>query len=479
MKQEKSRDAMIPARRHASALCTAFEQAVALNPESVAIQQGTSTMSYGQALDRIQERARTLASAEVVRIALCLSRGPEVVLWQLSAARTGSTFAVLDPAWPMPRIALAAEHSCAQWLVGDASFDFSAYGWKPVGRKEGVCQTWRSTKHEPGEGHWEGASHVFFSSGSSGEPKSVHLEAHPVVEVALAQARLLGIGQGSRCAWALSPGFDASLSDVYSCLLSGATLLPFSGKTSQVKTLAEFLNQTKATHVDLPPALLGAIDPTTLESLQCVVFGGELAGRHAAKAWRDADKRVFNAYGPTEASICTHMAMTDDEWEPDMIGIPLPGVEARIYGQSSWRFPEPGMRGELAIMGEHVALGYGNRKLSTERFGQLEGQRLFKTGDVFSVDERGRLRFSGRIDRQFKNAGALVSPEEIEASALSSGCSQAKVHVESGRIHLTYCGTIGAAQLMASLACALPKHMLPHRMSRVDQLASGPTGKSL
>ena len=457
------------------ALHAAFLESSALHGARPALESSAGALSYLDVAAACSERSEMISGQGRHVVALCMSRSAEAALWQLACSKAGQPFAPLDPEWPEERLAECLSRLAARWVVSGAEMDLSRLGFSLA-------------KHCAGFRLWERQSaaaaeidgsvgHVFFSSGSTGRPKAILLRGAPVIDVARAQALRLGIDSSSRCAWLLSPAFDASLSDIYSCWTSGACLIPFEDRATRVKSLARFLRDARCTHADVPPSMLAALDPQRLPELRCVVFGGELAKLAEVERWREAGKRLFNAYGPTEATVCTHMAEALAGWEPNIVGEALDGVACKVFSDGSWRDPEPGLRGELGIMGDHLAVGYDDPALTAARFLNEPLGRLYRTGDLFLFGRDGTARYVGRLDRQFKRSGALACPEEIEAAAISAGCAEARLSISGRRLILDYAGPVSAPELLAELARRLPSHLVPNEARRRESLPRGSTGK--
>lgn len=316
-------------------------------------------------------------------------------------------------------------------------------------------------------------SHILFSSGSSGKPKGIKLAQEPVVNVVLQQAKKVNIEHNKICAWLLSPAFDASLSDIYSCLLTGATLHVCTFSQNKIKTLIDYLVKHKITHSDISPALFGLLAPHIHRtSLEAIVFGGELPNENITKTIAKNIK-MFNCYGPTEATICTSMRQVDDSWSADNIGTPLDGVQYSISNEN-----------ELLISGNHLAIGYLDEKLTEKHFILKNNQYYYKTGDLVKKDG-DEYFYIGRFDRQFKQNGILIAPEEIEQCAKNTGCISAKLVFDNSTKKSTLYyqqpehTTIPPEALRHLLEQKLNKNMLPHFLINVPNFNTNTNGKTI
>ena len=273
---------------------------------------------------------------------------------------------------------------------------------------------------------------------------------------------MINITSDSNFAWLLSPSFDASLSDIYSTLFSGATLHICSFTQNKTKTLLEYFNTNRITHSDISPSVLPLLEPTAFTSLEAVIFGGEVGNEDIIQKWASYIN-MFNAYGPTEATICSSFRKVDQSWTADNIGKPLKGVEYIISDDN-----------ELHIAGSHVCIGY-NQDILNNKFYFIGDKKLYKTGDLVKK-HNDEYFFLGRKDRQFKNNGVLISPEEIEKSLLKLGCKESLCKKEDKFI-LFYVGDFSISDIRKHLLDSFNKNMIPSIIKQVPSLPKNINGK--
>ena len=264
-------------------------------------------------------------------------------------------------------------------------------------------------------------AYIIYTSGTTGQPKGVEITHRGLVPMLRQQVEAIGLTVDSRSLFLLSTDFDASVSDIGTALLAGASLwidsaLFANGILSVTPDqLLDYIAQNRITYVDIPPAVLAKMDPAKCpQSLETVLIGGEVCSPVVLRQWAEKVK-LLNVYGPTEATVCTSIAVVDTDWSKPCIGVPLEGVEYIVEGSES----DARMGGELLIGGRQLARGYRNRPVESNRkFVIREGQRVYRTGDVVEVDSQGHYVFVGRIDRQVKLRGHRIELEEIEQTLL-------------------------------------------------------------
>lgn len=435
-----------------------FGEIVRAHGDRVAIEDGVARVTYAE-LDR---RAREIAGALRARdvgpervVALSLPKSAAYVEALLGVWYAGGAFTVIDPSLPRARRDLIAGDSRAG-VVWDAVAARGAALHPPI--------------ETPHDARPEELAYVLFTSGSTGAPKGVLVEHRGLPNVLLAQIAAFALAPGSRVLFHLATSFDASISDLGTALLSGATLL-----IDADADVARVLRARRVTHADLPPSLLAVLTPKDAPDLQTLIVGGEASDPAVLRRWAET-VRVVNVYGPTEATICTSMCVVDaTTWDAPLLGDPLPGVTYEVD------------EGELVIGGVQVARGY-TAGADGARFVTRDGARLFRTGDRVRVRADGQLVFAGRVDRQLKVRGRLIAPEEIEACLAAAPELTASAVVlrpvggdgtRRGLVAFVEArgsGDVDAHALAERVAARLPGWMAPSRYV-VGALPRTPAGK--
>jgi acyl-coenzyme A synthetase/AMP-(fatty) acid ligase/aryl carrier-like protein len=261
--------------------------------------------------------------------------------------------------------------------------------------------------------------------------------------------------------------------------------------------LMETLRERGVTHVTLPPGVLaGAAEKAGFGSVVTLVVAGEASTRELVRSWGEG-RRLINAYGPTEATVCASIEGCGPEGEgPPPIGRPI--ANARIYILDRNGEPAPvGVAGEVYIGGAGVARGYLNRpELTAERFvadpfvGEAN-ERMYRAGDVGRYLPDGKIEYIGRNDFQVKIRGFRIELGEIEARLAEHAAVREAVVVarEDGagdrRLVAYYTAASGEAgeasvkaeELREHVLAALPEYMVPTAYVALEAMPLTPNGK--
>jgi myxalamid-type nonribosomal peptide synthetase MxaA len=484
-----------------------FEAQAARTPDALALVHGDQRLSYLDLNARANRLAHALGARGVGpedRVALCLERSPELAVGILGILKAGGAYVPLDPAYPKARLAAALADSGAVLLVTEERLAAAL----PTGipalllDRDASDLAGRPDHDPPPVGDAENPAYVIYTSGSTGTPKGVVVSHRNAVHSTLA-----------RHAWYPEPvrgflllssvAFDSSVAGIFWTLSQGGALcLPAEDRYRDVLALAGLIARERLTHLLCLPSLhallLEYAAAGRLASLRAAIVAGEACSPAVVAKHRERlpHARLYNEYGPTEASVwCTACRLDGpaaDPARPVPIGRPIPNTQ--VYLLDARLNPVPvGVPGELYVGGEGVTRGYLHRpELTAERFvpnpwAEPAGGRLYRTGDWCRHRADGEIEFLGRVDHQVKLRGFRIEPGEIEARLRRHpGVLDAAVVVRAD--------TPGLERLVAYVASTeepppapeslrnfvaetLPDYMVPAACVVLDRLPLTPNGK--
>src|SRR5262249_47341606 len=150
--------------------------------------------------------------------------------------------------------------------------------------------------------------------------------------------------------------------------------------------------------------------------------------------------------------------------------------------------PPPRAVGGLWVKGDSVAHGYFQDR---DRSWKTFHGHWCRTGDLFHIDERGYLWFSGRADDLFKVGGIFVAPREVEDCLLGHAAVSVVAVIPGDEAGLTKPKAVVvlrpgaragdlealAEELKAHVQARLSRHKYPRWVVFVDDLPKNDRGK--
>ncbi|NDB84528.1 MAG: non-ribosomal peptide synthetase, partial [Alphaproteobacteria bacterium] len=286
-----------------------------------------------------------------------------------------------------------------------------------------------------------------------------------------------------------SLSFDFTVTSLFGALTEGKTLRIYDSKEDLSSQLREIVLNPESGWIKLTPAHINLIDDQSLQSARSKVFvlGGEALTEEQIKHLRkNAGCRIYNEYGPTEATVgCIVKDITEDNIPH--IGRPIPNSEVYLTDSTHQLVPY-GSIGEICIGGVGLARGYLNRpELTKEKFitnPYNPTERLYRTGDLGRWREDGNLEYLGRMDDQVKIRGYRIELGEIE-QAISSHKASGQVVVIARAINnatdkelIAYMtGEAPAEELKSYLKERLPSYMVPNYYVHLESIPLTSNGK--
>lgn len=405
-----------------------FEKQVEHNPNKTAVVFEDKLLTYDELNRKANQLARFLLAKglkteEVVGI--CLDRSLEMVVAMLGVIKAGGAYIPIDPSYPRERIRYILNDSHLSILLtqGNLTSHLSDQPAQVYYLDNGRETIWNQddtnlTCHSCADN----LVYVIYTSGSTGKPKGTMLHHRGLINVLLSTTQHYHVQSDSQVMQFASFSFDASVEEIFSALINGATIHLVKRETLlSLSDLIAFIREHKITNVTFPPSVLNVLQPDDFPTLKTVISAGEKCLPAIANRWF-RHTHFINGYGPTEATICTATYEVDHEIEGNAVPIGKPISNARVYILDEYMQPTPvGVPGELYIAGAGLARGYlGRPELTAERFipdpfSTKGGERLYRTGDLARYLPDGTLEFIDRIDEQVKIRGHRIELGEIES----------------------------------------------------------------
>jgi amino acid adenylation domain-containing protein/thioester reductase-like protein len=431
--------------------------AVTADPDAVAVIDDGRAASYGELDEWSTRLARVLIEAGAGperAVGVAMGRCMELVVAWWAVMKAGGVYVPVNAAHPVERIAAVLDTVAAVCVLTCGTDDVAGGGTRPVLRIDRLDVSGRSAEAITDADRLaplevDNSAYVIFTSGSTGTPKGVTVSHAGLLGVAAAQHELFGLSAHSRILMVAAPTFDLSIFEWLWAVGSGAAVVVAPPQAYAGAALTTLLQNQRVTAAILTPSVLSSLDRSRLDGLDTLIAGAEPCPKELVAAWAPG-RRMFNAYGPTEATIWTTCTASLSAGQPVTIGAPIPGVCALVL-DPRLNPALAGAVGELYLSGPALAHGYvGRAELTSERFvanpfGHFFGQpgaRMYRTGDLVRWTPDGQLQYVGRADAQIKLRGQRIELGEIENTLLACPqVTQAAVTVQDN--------SIGGARLVA------------------------------
>ena len=415
-----------------------FEAQVDAAPDAIAVVFENQSLSYSELDAKANQLAHYLQRLDVkpdVLVGICVERSLEMFVAILGVLKAGGAYVPLDPDYPPERLRYMLTDAQATVLLTQQAL----LAQLPSHNTPVVCldRDWDTIATESSANITIAdpppqLAYVIYTSGSTGKPKGVRGTHQGVCNLSQYQIQTFNVGPGSHILQFSSLSFDASVWEMAEAFCSGASLhLRPREKMLPGPDLCQWMADQQITHIDVPPSALAVMTPDALPALQRVIASGEPCPTKVIDEWSQG-RQFFNAYGPTEYTVCATIGEQSPDYPYPPIGRPL--ANTQIYILDRHLNPVPiGVAGELHIGGEGLALGYHNRpdltqekfipnpfvenskfKIQNSKFKIPHSPRLYKTGDLARYLPDGNIEFLGRIDHQVKVRGFRIETGEIE-----------------------------------------------------------------
>ena len=523
-----------------------FELNVEKHPDAIAICYGQEQITYGELNRRANQLAHYLqkkgigTDAIAVReacpigqggalpiVAICMEKSIEMVVGILGILKAGAAYLPLDPSYPKARLAFMLEDINAQIVLIQHQLVSALPAQSAVlgsPQEEQLCKTaqerqvicidadWQDIAASSVENPHSGVkpshlAYVIYTSGSTGKPKGIAINHLGVVNNITDLNRSYRISSDDRVLVLSSLSFDMCVYETLGLLAAGGTLIvPNQAIAKDPAQWARLIQQHQVTVWNSAPALLKMlVDYVSSrpeiwpKSIRVAFLGGDWIPTTLPQRLQELTDgtEVVCMGGATEASIHSilyQVNTTDPSWKSIPYGKPMANQKAFILDAHLQPVPI-GVPGELHLGGIGLARGYCNRpeltrmKFIPTPFGEVQGERIYKTGDLTRYLPDGNIQLLGRIDYQVKLRGHRIELGEIEAELRKHTAVKECVALVIGNSMdsatqrlVTYIIPAqhphpSPEELRYFLKQKLPEYMLPSAYIIIDKFPLSPNGK--
>lgn len=398
-----------------------FGKQAALTPENIAVIYNEKRYTYKE-VDQISNRiahyinSQGLGKGDVVSI--LISRSEYMPIVSIGALKSGCAYQPLDPTYPAERLNFMMKDSNAKLLIAHQELREIVSEYEgPVLFIEDIPSLSDSNEQLP-DITPEDLFILLYTSGSTGVPKGCKLSHGNLVAFCNWYQNYFDLTAGQCVGAYASYGFDANMMDTYPALTCGATVCIVDENIRlDLIALNEYLEANYVTHLFITTQVGRQFALSVSNKwLKYLSVGGETL----VPLDPPAGYKLYNVYGPTEATVLVTAYWVESKEQNIPIGKPLANIKLYIVDKYARRLPI-GAIGELWISGVQVSLGYLNRPEQTAKAyienpfcSQHEYKRIYRSGDIVRYRHDGNIEFVGRRDSQVKIRGFRIELTEVE-----------------------------------------------------------------
>ncbi|MBC7912715.1 MAG: phenylalanine 4-monooxygenase, partial [Pyrinomonadaceae bacterium] len=467
-------------------------------PDAIAVMFGEKYLTYKELNDRSNQLAHYLKCKgvkEETLVPISIERSIEMIIGILGIMKAGGAYVPIDPALPIDRMEYMIENTEANIIVSNSLCKSKL----PAGAQDIIelDGDWEIIEKEskkipensvrPGQ-----LAYVIYTSGTTGKPKGVLIEHSGLVNVCMDHIKEFSMTGADRYLQFMSPSFDGSILDIFSTLLSGASLiLPAKEVLSNSENFIQFITKHKITIFTITPSFLSILHKHELPGVRTIISAGEAAILEDAMYY-GSFKNFYNGYGPSEVTVNATLFKITNSKEYTTIPIGKPRSNKSIYILNNEMDLCPiGVEGEMYIAGIGLARGYlkqpelTGEKFIADPFSKEPSSRMYKTGDIGRWLSDGNIEFLGRQDDQVKINGYRIELGEIEAVIQRSDLVRQAVVLaiednNNNKRLVAYIVTDGLFDrdaILCYLKGWLPEYMIPGFWVELENFPLTPNGK--
>ncbi|MBU8916897.1 D-alanine--poly(phosphoribitol) ligase subunit DltA [Neobacillus sp. 114] len=480
------------------------------NPNTLAYISPTEEITYGELWRQSEQVGAYLLNEMNERKTPVIVYGhmdASMISSFLGCVKAGLAYIPVDTSIPIERIMTIISRSHAELVINTTGLDldFDNLPVTTVNFEKIMAEQVTTTPiHVENWVDGDENYYIIYTSGSTGNPKGVQISANNLQSFVDWILNDFPITRNQRFLNQAPYSFDLSVMDLYPALASGGTIFAITKEMiAKPKLLFEALAKSKTEVWTSTPSFVQMclMDPSfnqeLLPELRIFLFCGEILPSTICQQLmeRFPKARIYNTYGPTEATVAvTSVEVTAEllEANPNLpIGKPKADTKIFIVDENG-TLVSPGEKGEMIIIGPSVSKGYlGEKELTEKAFLQIDDKQAYRTGDAAFIDEKGFIFYKGRMDFQIKLHGYRMELEEIEHHIANSKYVKSAAVVpiyNNDKIEYLLAAIIPTSHefekefqltnaIKKELSEILPVYMIPRKFSYFEELPMTANGK--
>ena len=476
-----------------------FEEQVERTPDRCAVSYQGQELTYRQLNNLSNQLAGILRDKGIKPdqlVGLMVERSLEAVVGIYGVLKSGGAYLPIDSNNPEERCRFMLEDTqCKILLIQSKLRDKipGDYQGEIIELESLMGNAQQETANLTPLSSPENMSYIIYTSGSTGKPKGVMVEHGGLTNYIWWAKEYYCSDSEANFPLYSSLSFDLTVTSIFVPLVSGGSISVMPEEKGNL--ISKVVDEDGLRVVKLTPAHLSLIKDkdNSRSSVDQMILGGEdlKAGlaREAVESFQ-GKLTIHNEYGPTETVVgcIVHQFDLDEEYSSVLIGKPIQNTQIYILDERKQPVPV-GAVGEIYISGAGVARGYLNRpQLSKDRFVDnpfLEGEGMYKSGDLARYLPDGKIQYLGRVDNQVKVNGFRIEIGEIESAllkhpAIDDGVVAIKLDHNDKKYLVGYFISdekLTTGDIRAHLLELLPEYMVPTRYVSIDEIPLTTNGK--
>lgn len=478
-----------------NSIVTYIEKMVEEHKDEIAVISGAEKLTYGELNERAAAIAGKIQScgSESKLVGIFMQRTVNMLATMFGILKTGKAYVAIDPTYPNERVQMILESSgLGVLIVDEETKDIQAENVHIINVNElnDFCDA-KEYLVTTGIAK-EDLAYLLYTSGSTGVPKGVMIEHQSICNLREAMLDYVPMEPGMYMFSMTRIVFDVFVVESIVALSYGMTIYLTTGRElHNPRLLGRRLKAYPIDMVQMTPSTvryLASCDEslTCLQDVKYILVAGEAFPINLLTHMREnTNARIYNFYGPTEATVYSLAGEVTDCQEKVDIGVPLRNFQAYLLDEEM----KESDKGELYLGGVGLAKGYWRQEeLTKQRFvkiPEISANYLYRTGDLVERLPDGKYHYLRRIDNQVKINGFRIELGEIENVIQSvAGIKEAAVVVRNGKQNSSYlCAFytqeyhVDENEIRDAILRRLPDYMLPAVFVKRSHFEINPNGK--